>query len=213
MPFNRNGNPYMQIIPTTELQTDFYKAEARVKEVKDTSRWIQVDVLDDEFAPGKTFQLELLSKIDFNTDKLLWDIHLMVKEPDNWLEKCIFVGANRITGQVEMMKNREEFVNLVKTEGLEVGLAFDIETEVDNIPEETDLVLIMGRKAGYDELPLEEKIYEKIEKAKEIREKRNKKFLIAVDGGVNENNIEKLKEAGVDVVYSGNNYFGLINGN
>jgi len=193
----------MQIIPTTGLQKDFFEAEKRIAAVKDNSRWIQVDVSDNIFSPGKTFELELLNKLDFNADEILWDIHLMVKEPLDWIEKCLFIGANRIIGQVEMMADREKFIKTVKDEGLEAGLAFDIDTQVENVPEETDEILLMGRKAGFGEYPLDEKIYKKIEIAKKFGK------TVAIDGGSAAKNIGKLKKLGIDIVYSGNNYFEL----
>ena len=193
----------MQIIPTTGLQTDFRKMEKRVKEVMEFSRWIQIDVSDTKFTSGKTFELELLKKTDLNIDSLLWDIHLMVNNPESWMEKCMFVGASRIIGQVEMMYDREKFVKRIKDEGLEVGLAFDVETDVDNIPEETDVVLLMGRKAGFGYFDFEMKVLEKIKKAKKMG------FRVGVDGGVNLENIELIREAGADIVYSEVNYWDL----
>jgi pentose-5-phosphate-3-epimerase len=127
----------------------------------------------------------------------------MVKQPLDWVEKCLFIGANRITGQVEMMNDRENFVKTVKDEGLEAGLAFDIDTAVEDIPEETDLILLMGRKAGFGEYPLDEKVFKKIEMVKKMGK------VAAVDGGVTKNNIDRLKKLGTDIVYSGNNYFEL----
>ena len=203
MPSNRNGDVCMQIIPTTGLQTDFRKMEKRVKEVMEFSRWIQIDVSDTKFTSGKTFELELLKKTDLNIDSLLWDIHLMVNNPESWMEKCMFVGASRIIGQVEMMYDREKFVKRIKDEGLEVGLAFDVETDVDNIPEETDVVLLMGRKAGFGYFDFEMKVLEKIKKAKKMG------FRVGVDGGVNLENIELIREAGADIVYSEVNYWDL----
>jgi len=193
----------MIIIPTTGLKKDFFEAEERIAAVKDSSRWIQIDVCDNVFGAGKTFELELINKLDFNTDDVLWDIHLMVKEPIEWIEKCLFVGANRIIGQVEMMADREKFVKTIKDEGLEAGLAFDIDTPVNNIPEENDEILLMGRKAGFQQNPLDERIYKKIETAKQFKKG------LAIDGGVTENNIVKLKKTGIDVVYSEINYFNL----
>jgi ribulose-phosphate 3-epimerase len=198
----------MQIIPTV-TEKDFYKAEARILDVSQFSRWIQVDVIDNIFAPGLSFSLELINKLGFATENLLWDVHLLVKEPSDWIEKCLFIGASRITGQVEMMKDREAFVKTIRDEGLEAGLAFDIETEVKEIPLETSLVILMGRKAGFGWFDLDERVYEKIDLLKNINEEREQKFLIAIDGGVNIDNIDKLKETGTDVIYSGGNYFQL----
>lgn len=195
----------MRIIPTTGLRKSFDEAEKRLNQIKDYSRWIQVDVCDNVFASGKTFELELLKKVDFNTDNVLWDIHLMVKEPIDWIEKCMFVGASRIVGQVEMMTSRDDFINKVKNTGLEAGLAFDAETIVDQIPEETDEVILMGRKAGFGYQELDKKVLTKIKEARQI----SGTYQIAIDGGVDVANIKELEQNGVEIVYSETNYFKL----
>lgn len=199
----------MIIIPTV-LEKRWDEAEERLNQLKTVSKWVQIDVTDNEMVLGKSFELELLGKYEFNAG-MLWDIHLMVKEPEKWVEKCVFVGASRIIGQVEMMSSQENFMDKVKNEGVEAGLAFDIETKIENIAEEIDMVLLMGRKAGYGYFNLDERIYEKIKILRQIQDKREKKFLIGVDGGVNLENKDRLKDAGVDVIYSGESYFDLIN--
>lgn len=196
----------IKITPTV-LENNFSKAEERIRRLKDISTWIQIDVIDGKFSQGKTFELELLTKLDMNSDAILWDIHLMVKEPEKWVNKCQFVGASRVIGQVEMMNNREDFVSKLKDLGMEAGLAFDIDTPVDGqIPNETDIVLLLGRKAGFGSYELDKRVLEKVKVLKKFQDD----MLVAIDGGVDQDNIGKLMEAGVDVVYSGSNYFELI---
>lgn len=200
----------MLFVPTTGVKNNFGEVEVRIKSTKEMSRWIQVDVCDGEFAPGKTFELELLNKLDFDADNILWDIHLMVKEPINWIEKCIHVGACRIIGQVEMMENLQKFVDKVISEGMDVGIGYDIGTEIGEIPKEVDEVLLMGRKAGFGAYPLDKRVIEKIREVKEVKEKREKKFVIAIDGGVGEEDLNDLEVAGADMIYLGNNYFEIM---
>jgi len=192
----------MEIIPTV-LEKGLISAENRFSQIKNLSSWIQIDVTDNVYVPGKSFELELVSKFE-QTNSTLWDIHLMVKEPINWIKKCLFIDATRIYGQVEMMSDREKFVTEVKNAGLEVGLAFNINTPINNIPAECDLILLMGRVAGFGTYPLDEKIYQKIIDAKKFGKK------IALDGGVNPKNISKLKSSGLDIIYSGQSYLDLI---
>ncbi len=192
----------VKIIPTV-LEKSIIEAEKRIIQVKGKSKWIQIDVIDGTYLPQKSFELELIDRVE-GVENILWDIHLMVKEPVKWLEKCIFIGAARVIGQVEMMSDREEFVKQCKDAGMEAGLAFDIESEVDNIPEETDVVLLMGRKAGFGWMEMEKNIYKKIKVARDLKNKGD--FLIGVDGGVSSENISKLEEGGVDIVYSGNEF-------
>ena len=193
----------MIVIPTVNEQ-EFEKAERRISLLTETAKWIQVDVADGILTPGKSFELELLSRVE---GEFLWDIHLRVKEPIKWVEKCVFVGGSRMIGQVELMTDREAFVERVKDEGMEAGLGFDIETKIGEIPTDTDMVLLMARKAGFEERPFEETIYEKIIEVKKMG------FRVGVDGGVNYSNFGKLKDMGVDMIYSGDSYFELINAN
>jgi ribulose-phosphate 3-epimerase len=152
--------------------------------------------------------------LEEETENVLWEIHLMVKEPKNWIEKCNFVNASRIIGQTEMMADRETFVNEIKNLGLEAGLAFDLESEIKEIPDETDVVLLMSRKAGFGSQEFDNRVLEKIKKLKKIREEKGLKFLIGVDGGINENNIGKLSKEEVDVAYCGGAIFnGMVEDN
>jgi len=193
----------MEIIPTI-LEKDFDLAENRFSQVKDFSPWVQIDVIDNIFTSGKSFELELISKLN-HLKPVLWDIHLMVKEPINWIKKCLFVGAYRISGQVEMMSDRNVLVTEIKNLGLEAGLAFDIDTPLGNIPNECDLILLMARKAGFSHCPLDNRIYQKIVDAKKYGKK------VAIDGGVDPNNFFKIKKSGADLIYSGQSFLDLIN--
>lgn len=187
----------MIIIPTV-LEKEFGKAELRIDKLRGVSKWVQIDVVDGVFSGGKSFELELLKTI--KGEDWLWDIHLMVKEPESWINKGMFVNASRIIGQVEMMSDKEAFVKKIKDEGLEAGLAFDVGTEIGEIPEEADLVLLMSRKAGFGEHDFESQITEKIKKVKEMG------FRVGVDGGINLKNIKTIEEAGADIVYSGSDF-------
>jgi ribulose-phosphate 3-epimerase len=195
----------MQIIPTTNPQTNFLEVEKRLEKIKDLSAWIQIDVTDGILVKPPTFPLELLKKPPINLDKNIFDVHLMVKNPINWINKCLFIEATRIVGQVEMMDDREKFITTIKDHGCEAGLSFDVDTKIDNIPEETDLILIMGRKMGFNPFNLDDKIFEKIKIAKSFGKK------VALDGGASIENIDKLIDSGLDIIYSYQNYFDLIN--
>jgi ribulose-phosphate 3-epimerase len=199
----------MQIIPTI-LEKEISSAEIKIRLIKDKTRWLQIDVIDGFFSEGKSFELELLNKMQKELQNNLLEIHLMVKEPIKWIEKCNFVGACRIVGQVEKMSDKKEFVEKVKNMGLEVGLAFDVKTDVKEIPLETDLILLMGRKSGFKTAKFEKEIYNKIEDLVKLREKDNLDFKIGVDGGIDLKIIKKIKNAGAEIAYCGG---AIFNGN
>jgi ribulose-phosphate 3-epimerase len=195
----------MEIIPTTNPNTDFSQVELRLAQIKDSSSWIQIDVTDGVLVKPPTFNLELLSRTDLNLINNLFDIHLMVKEPINWLNKCYFIDASRIIGQVEMMGDRNAFITAIKDHGQEAGLAFDVSTPLDsNIPEETDLILLMGRVMGFKPQPLDIKIFDRIKFFKD------KGYKVAIDGGVTPDNFEEIKNSGVDIIYLGQHFLNII---
>ena len=196
----------MRIIPTI-LEKEFLKAEEKISAIKDLVDWIQIDVIDGKFTDGKTFELEQLSRIK-ETESGLFDIHLMVEKPEKWINKCLFVEASRIIGHVEAIEDRQKFVNLVKSEGLEAGIGFDVDTDFDeDIPENTDVVILMARKAGFGDYQFNEQVFEKIKKAVLVRSKLGLNYTIGVDGGIRLENIKRLAEAGVDIAYCGSSVF------
>ncbi len=195
----------MQIIPTTNPNTDFDIVEKRLTEIRDLSSWIQIDTTDGILVKPASFPLELINKTYLNLEKNLFDVHLMVKEPQNWIKKCLHIQASRITGQVEMMSNRNKFINTLKDYGLEAALAFDALTPLDkNIPKDTDYILLMGRPMGFTPAPLNPQIFDRIKFFKDLG------FMVAVDGGISPDNIKLFEETGVDIVYSGNYFLKLI---
>jgi len=202
----------MQIIPTI-LEKNFVSAQNKILAVKDYTKWIQIDVIDGYFSFGKTFELELVNKINL-VENILWDVHLMVKEPKNWIKKCDYISTSRIVGQTEMMADADYFIKTVKDMGLDTGLAYDVETEIGKIPQDTDVVLLLGRKSGFNPLPFDRITFEKIKKLKQIKQEKRLDFKIGVDGGVNQGNIGHLKNEGAEIAYCGGAIFnGIVEDN
>ncbi len=148
---------------------------------------VQLDVLDGVFTPNKTIGPEMLNQIDTIVQ---WDVHLMVEEPEKWVKRCVMGGVDRVFGQVERMNDRTAFIADAQSEGLGVGLAYDIETSLGGLEEvidDLDAILLMSVKAGGQAREFDERVLEKI---KEVR-RMNKRIPIVIDGGINE---EKMKE-------------------
>lgn len=195
----------MEIIPTTNPNTDFSQVEIRLKKIKDLSTWIQIDLTDGVLVKPASYPLELFNKSEVDLSKNIFDVHLMVKEPLHWLNKCLSIQASRVVGQVEMMTDRELFIKTAQDSGLEAGLAFDAATPLDkNIPKDTDLILLMGRPMGFTPAPLDPQIFEKIKFFQDLGLK------VAVDGGVNPDNFAQFKQSGVDIIYAGHYFLDLI---
>ncbi|MBI3954621.1 hypothetical protein HY333_01110 [Candidatus Collierbacteria bacterium] len=148
---------------------------------------VQLDVVDGKFSKIKTVGPEVLTQIDTIVN---FDVHLMVEEPERWIERCLLGGVESIYGQVEMMKNRTAFIADTQAEGMGVGLALDIETEVTHLEEvihDLDAVLLMSSKAGGQGRGFDQRVLAKIKAVRRL----SKEVKIIVDGGLDEENIKR----------------------
>lgn len=172
------------------------------------SRRVQVDIVDGIFANNRTVALESLEGIA--TEALL-DIHLMVHEPNSWVERVVRALADRVIGQVEMMSDQVRFIGHVQEMGSKVGLALDLPTPVSAIDpailNNLNVVLVMSVKAGFGGQEFSKSALEKIKALDEIRSRDNTPFRICVDGGVNAQNIGGIRRAGADEVAIGQSLF------
>lgn len=172
---------------------------------------VQIDIIDGIFANNKTIDPIALSYIETN---LQLDFQLMVKEPINWVEKCVNANANRIIGHIEMMSSQEEFVDSVISKNVDVGLAVDLDTDISKIDRSVlhkiNAVLILSVKAGFGGQPFETKALDKLKELYKIRELGNFEFIIQDDGGITFDYIDDTLKAGVDEVFIGQRIF---NGN
>lgn len=204
----------MKIIPAIltsdieEVREKMQDVELAIPPIGTNLPKVQVDIVDGVFADNKTVTLEALAEVDNCTDL---DIHLMVKEPVGWIEKCIEAYSNRIIGQIEMMENQTEFVNKVIEANVLAGLAIDLGTPVSDIDEtvfpELDVVLVMAVKAGFQHQQFEEYALDKVRELDEKRKAENLSFKICVDGGVEVSNIKKIAQAGADEAVAGSSLF------
>jgi len=169
---------------------------------------VQIDIIDGVFANNKTIDPVVFEEVE-TTLKL--DYHLMVKNPVNWVERCIRGGADRIIGQIEMMENQTEFVGKVQEVGAYVGLAIDIDTPVSKLDPtiltNLDAVLVMSVPAGFGGQEFNEKVLDKIKELDEIRARDTSPFKLIDDGGVSLEDVAKAHFSGIDEVAIGRRIF------
>jgi ribulose-phosphate 3-epimerase len=161
--------------------------EGCLSKVRGCADRVQVDINDGSFAGEKTVGVEILDEyIDWGID---FEVHLMVDRPELWVPRCRNERIVAVTAQVERMKNVEEFIADSEFVGVEVGLAFDLETEIGEWTryfEVLDRVLLMAVKAGEQGRSFDNRVLEKIQEVRKI----SKRIKIEVDGGLDE---EKIK--------------------
>lgn len=197
----------IKIIPAI-LTNDPSQANELIESAQGVVSRIQVDVVDGVFVDNKTLEPTYFSDFDLSLDL---DYHLMVREPINWVEKCVTGQADRIIGQVEQMEDQFEFIKKVQSVGLLVGLALDLETPAavlsDEVLQSLDVVLLLSVKAGFAGQEFNLSVWEKIKQLVEKRNKLDHKFRICVDGGVTVELARDLGKAGVDEVAVGKRIF------
>jgi ribulose-phosphate 3-epimerase len=197
----------IQIIPAI-LTNSENELQEMLTRCEDATQRVQIDILDGVFAGNTTIDPTALENT--NT-KMSIDYHLMVKEPIEWIEKCITGKGDRIIGQIEMMWSQKLFVEEVKARGLQVGLALDLDTAVEKLDPETlyavDVILVMSVKAGFGGQEFDQRVVEKIRELDHIRARDELSFKICDDGGMTLENVDDVHITGVDEVAVGKRIF------
>jgi ribulose-phosphate 3-epimerase len=175
-----------------------------IKQAEEFCSLVQIDIMDDEFVPSKSITSKDLEKMNF---KIFSEIHLMVKHPQKYIDGLKKNGAKRIIFHFEADDDADETMEKIRRENLEVGLALNPETEIsqiENFLEKIDLLLLLAVKPGFYGSPF---IPEVLNKAKELNRISERNFTIALDGGVNLENILEIYEAGVENACVGSRIF------
>lgn len=165
--------------------------------------YLHVDVMDGKFVSQKGLTIkEVIDLSKYTTKKL--DIHLMVKNPIKYIEEFSLLNIEYITFHYEAVKNHIEIINLIKNYGIKAGIAIKPSTSVNDIGsllELVDLVLVMSVEPGKSGQKFIESVVYKMDVLKRLKDEKNYKYIINVDGGINEETFEKVKPY-VDMVVS-----------
>jgi ribulose-phosphate 3-epimerase len=159
--------------------------------------------------PNISFGQGILRQIATLAKKPL-DVHLMIVEPDRYLESFKEAGAEHLFVQYEACTHLDRVLNKIKSLNMKAGVVLNPHTPVfllENVLHICDIVLIMSVNPGFGGQKFIENSYKKIQDLVKLREKLNLNFLIEVDGGVNLDNAKKLKDCGADILVAGNSIF------
>ncbi len=164
---------------------------------------LHVDVVDGKFVKGRKIPFRILKKIYKYTSKRL-DVHLMVQKPKKYIKAFSTMNTERITIHIEVEKDLEKNLQLIRNYGIQCGLAINPKTELEKVYpyfNQIDSILIMAAEPGYGGQPFLPETEEKIKKLKAEIKKRKKDITITVDCGINQETIQKVREA--DIIVSG----------
>ena len=192
------------------LAADFGNIEKECDLIdKSDADWFHLDVMDGIFVPNISFGMPVVKAIRKMTSKPL-DVHLMITQPERYIEKFIDLGSDIISFHIEATNKMEENISIIKSKNVKAGIAINPDTpigELKDIISKIDLVCLMGVHPGFAGQKFIENTFDRLKQLKALIKDSNSKALIEVDGGVNENNHMDLKSLGADVLVAGSYIF------
>jgi ribulose-phosphate 3-epimerase len=192
------------------LSADFARLGDEIKDVEQGGAdYIHVDVMDGHFVPNITIGPLIVEAIRPVT-KLPLDVHLMIENPDQYIEAFTKAGADYITVHVEASRHLHRTIQLIKSTGVKAGVVINPATPVESLKhiiEDLDMVLLMSVNPGFGGQKFISSVLPKIRQVKEMADAVNPDLEIEVDGGVNEETAKLCVEAGATVLVAGSAVF------
>ncbi len=203
----------IKIAPSV-LASDFANLQREIEMLNASKAdYIHIDIMDGVFVPNISFGIPVTEAIKKHAKKPL-DVHLMIVNPDQYLEDFKKAGASIISVHIEACNHLHRTIQVIKNLGCQAGVAINPHTSIDLLADviaDIDLVCVMSVNPGFGGQKFIENTYKKVEKLKELILSRNSKAEIEIDGGVNMKNANRLIEAGADVLVAGSFVFSSEN--
>lgn len=197
-------------ISASILNADFGNLRKEIDMINTSETdWFHLDIMDGVFVPNISFGFPVIEQVKKNSTKPL-DVHLMIVEPDKYISRFKEAGADILTVQFEACTHLHRTVQNIKAEGMKAGVALNPHTPVcmlEDIIVDLDMVLIMTVNPGFGGQKFIPNSYDKVTRLKQLIKEKNATTLIQVDGGVDQSNIRKLADTGVDVMVVGSFIF------
>lgn len=200
----------MPVLAPSLLSADFLRLESAIQSVNNSAaEWLHLDIMDGVFVPNISFGFPILAAVQKVCKKPM-DVHLMITEPDRYIERFVKHGAYNISVHYEACVHLHRTIQNIHGYSIKAGVAINPHTSVqllEDIIQEVDVVCVMSVNPGFGGQKFIENTYSKIDQLKNLIIQKHSKAQIEVDGGVDIHNAQKLIQAGADILVAGNSVF------
>ena len=198
------------LIAPSVLAADFSNLQRDIEMINESEAdWFHIDIMDGVFVPNISFGMPVLRDIKKHAKKTL-DVHLMIVNPDQYIETFASIGADILTVHYEACTHIHRTIQAIKSTGMKAGIALNPHSSVNQLKDiikDIDLVCLMSVNPGFGGQSFIENTYNKIKELKELIQSSESSCQIEIDGGVTNKNAKKLVEAGANILVAGSYVF------